>query len=425
MMWVMGVLPLGLLIFTFPVFIVLLATACVLVFGFMNVPPVVLPQMMFGGLDKYTLLAVPFFIFAGELMGQGGISRRIVAWINSMVGSVRGGMAYSTVGASEFFGAISGSSPATVAAIGRLMYPELVQRGYDRRFSLGLVTSSGAIASIIPPSISLILYGAAAEQSVAALFIAGIIPGLLIGLLMVAYIFIRTRGSDRSDLPAFDLRGFIAATRDGFWSLGTPVIILGGIYSGVFTPTEAAGIACVYGILITRYVHREVTWGKLWEITLNSMQLSSKLLIIVAASGAFSWILTISGVPQALVATVSQLSSNPWTVMIGINVLLLVVGCFVDPVSAIVILTPLLAPLAQSVGFDLIHFGIIFTVNLSIGMFTPPFGLNIFTTQTLFKPPLVDLYRGLVPFIVVSLIALGLITYVPALSLWPVSLIIK
>jgi len=425
MVWIMGLLPLGLLALGFPIFIVLLATAIVLIQGFISVPSDVVPQMMFGSLDKYTLLAVPFFIFAGEIMGRGGISRRIVDWINSMVSSVRGGVAYTTVGASEFFGALSGSSTATVVAIGRLMYPALNEQGYDRRFSLGLITSSGAIASIIPPSIMMILYGAAAEESVAALFIAGIIPGLLIGLCMMVYIFIRGRREAVENLAPFSLRKFMSASLDGCWSLGTPIIILGGIYSGVFSPTEAAGVACVYGIIVTRFVYHEVSWKDIWQITLSSVRLSSQLLIIVAASGVFSWLLTISGVPQALVEVVGGVSSNPWSVMIGINIFLLIVGCFVDPVSAIVILTPLLVPLVEAMGFNLIHFGIILCVNLSIGMFTPPFGLNIFATQTMFKVPVTEIYRGLVPFIVVSIVALGLITYFPALSLWPVELMMK
>lgn len=426
MIWVMGLLPLALLALSFPIFIVLLATALVLILGFISVPPDVVPQMMFGSLDKYTLLAVPFFIFAGEIMGRGGISRRIVAWINSMVSGVRGGVAYTTVGASEFFGALSGSSTATVVAIGRLMYPALIEQGYNRRFSLGLITSSGAIASIIPPSIMMILYGAAAEESVAALFIAGIIPGLLIGLFMMFYIFGRAwRHKSTEGLSPFSLRKFIAATTEGCWSLGTPIIILGGIYSGVFSPTEAAGVACVYGIIVTRFVYREVSWKEIWEITLGTVRLSSQLLIIVAASGVFSWLLTISGVPQALVDVVGGFGTDAWSVMIGINIFLLIVGCFVDPVSAIVILTPLLVPLVDSMGFNLVHFGIIMCVNLSIGMFTPPFGLNIFATQTLFKVPVTDIYRGLVPFIFVSIAALGFIIYFPSLSLWPVQMMMK
>lgn len=418
MIWIMAVLPVVLLALSLPIFIVLLLTSMVLIPWFMDVPVDVIPQMVFGSLDKYTLLAVPFFIFAGEIMGRGGISRRIVVWINSMVGGVRGGVAYTTVGAAEFFGALSGSSTATVVAIGRLMYPALEEQGYQRRFTLGLLTSSGAIASIIPPSIMMILFGAAAEVSVASLFIAGIIPGLFVGLSLALYVLIHTWNKKPGTPTPFDIHRFIRASVDSSWALGTPLIILGGIYMGIFSPTEAAGVACVYGVVVSKYIYREVTWKGVWEVTMSSLYLSSQLLIIVAASGIFSWILTISGIPQMLVSVIQGVSSDPWAVMIIINIFLLVVGCFVDPVSAIVILTPLLAPLATLLGFDLIHFGIIMCVNLSIGMFTPPFGLNIFASQSVFKVPVTDIYRGLVPFIVVSFGALAVITYFPSLSLW-------
>ncbi len=422
MIWIMALLPLVLLALSLPIFIVLLLTSMVLIPWFMDVPVDVIPQMVFGSLDKYTLLAVPFFIFAGEIMGRGGISRRIVAWINSIVGGVRGGVAYTTVGAAEFFGALSGSSTATVVAIGKLMYPALEEQGYQRRFSLGLLTSSGAIASIIPPSIMMILFGASAEVSVASLFIAGIIPGLLVGVCLALYVLWHTRNKESGVRMPFDGRRFLRASLDSAWALGTPLIILGGIYMGIFSPTEAAGVACVYGVVVSKYIYREVTWKEVWEVTMNSLYLSSQLLIIVAASGIFSWILTISGVPQMLVDAIRQLSSDPWTVMIIINVFLLIVGCFVDPVSAIVILTPLLAPLAELLGFDPIHFGIIMCVNLSIGMFTPPFGLNIFASQSLFKVPVTEIYRGLVPFIVASVGALAAIVYFPSLSLWLVGI---
>lgn len=425
MIWLMTLLPLVLLALSLPIFIVLLLTSVVLIPWFMDVPADVVPQMVFGSLDKYTLLAVPFFIFAGEIMGQGGISRRIVAWINSIVGGVRGGVAYTTVGASEFFGALSGSSTATVVAIGRLMYPALNEQHYERRFSLGLLTSSGAIASIIPPSIMMILFGAAAEVSVASLFIAGIIPGLLIGLSLMLWVLVHTRHRKSDTGGRFELRRFVRTSIDSAWSLGTPLIILGGIYLGVFSPTEAAGVACVYGLIVSKFIYREVTWKGVWDITLSSLYLSSQLMIIVAASGIFSWILTISGIPQLLVGLIQGVDASPWMVMIIINVFLLVVGCFVDPVSAIVILTPLLAPLAKVLGFDLIHFGIIMCVNLSIGMFTPPFGLNIFAAQSLFKVPVTEIYRGLVPFIAVSICALAAITYFPSLSLWLVSIMAK
>lgn len=415
---IMGALPLALLVLGFPIFIVLLATSGVLILLYMSVPLVLMPQIMFGSIDKYALLAVPFFIFAGEIMGQGGISRRIIDWVMHMFGGFRGSLALTTVGACEFFGAVSGSSPATVAAVGRLIYPSLREHGYGERFSLGLITSSGAIASIIPPSIVMILYGAASEQSIAALFIAGIVPGILIGLLMIAYILLRARRDPIAAAGRFDLKAFLRVTREASWALGTPVVILGGIYTGAFSPTEAAGVAGVYGLFVTRFIYHDISWRSIWAVTKSAVYLSSQILIIVAASGVFSWLLTVSGVPTMLIQLIERLALDQWAVLAVINVFLLLVGCLIDPTSAIVILTPLLVPLVSEVGIDLIHFGMIMAVNLSIGMFTPPFGLNIFTTQAITRVPLMQIYRGVSPFIAVQIVALVFVTYVPALSLY-------
>ncbi len=414
----MVLMPVGLLLLGFPIFIILLATSAIILLFFMNVPLAAVHVVMFGSVDKFALMAVPFFIFAGELMGHGGISKRIIDWVLSIIGGVRGSLALTTVGTCTIFGAISGSSPATVAAVGRLMYPSLRSSGYDEKFSTGLLASSGAIAIVIPPSISMILYGASAEQSVALLFIAGVFPGLLMAALMAAYIyfFAATRGI--REAQGFEFGRFLTASKAGVWALGTPFIILGGIYAGIFSPTEAAGIACVYAIVVTKFIYRDISWRGLWDVSVSSMYLTAQVLIIVAGAGVFSWLLTVSGIPQAAVQAIKGLDVQPWMILLVINVFLLVVGCLLDPGSAILVLTPLLAPIASAIGVDLVHFGVIMTVNLAIGMFTPPFGLNIFVAQALFKAPLSSIYPGLVPFIVINIIALGFVTYVPELSLF-------
>lgn len=418
MEWIMGIVPVILLLLGFPIFVILLATAAIVLIIFAPVPPMAMHINMFGSVDKFALMAVPFFIFAGELMGQGGISKRIVAWVLSIIGGVRGSLALTTVGTCTVFGAISGSSPATVAAVGRLLYDPLRNAGYSERFSSGLLASSGAIAVVIPPSIGMILYGASAEQSVALLFIAGIVPGLLMAFLMAAYIYAFAVRRGIKEASGFSFSAFLKATKEGVWALGTPVIILGGIYAGIFSPTESAGIACVYAIIVTRFIYGDISWKGVWDVSVNSMYLTAQVLIIVAAAGVFSQLLTISGVPQSAVAAIEELNMEPWMVLLVINVFLLLVGCLLDPGSAILVLTPLLAPIALAMGVDLIHFGIIMTVNLAIGMFTPPFGLNIFVTQALFKVPLSSIYPGLVPFIIINLIALGFVTYIPELSLY-------
>lgn len=420
--WVMAILPLALLALGFPIFIVLLATSVVLIVGFTGMPLAMAAQIMFGSLDKFVLLAVPFFIFAGELMSRGGISERIVNWVLAMLGGVRGSLGYTTVATCEFFGTMSGSSPATVAAVGRLLYPSLRAHGYDARFAVGIVTSSGAIAAIIPPSLVMILYGIAAEQSIAALFLGGFLPGILIGLMVAGWVYVYARRNDIREGGGFSLAAIGRATRAGAWALGTPIVILGGIYAGVFSPTEAAGVAGIYALVVTLFVYREIDWRGVLEVASNSVVLTAQVMVIVAAAGVFSWLLTVSGVPQAIVAFIKGLEAEAWIVLLVINVFLLIVGCLIDPASALLILTPLLAPVVKAVGVDLVHFGIIMTVNLSIGMFTPPFGLNIFVSQSLFDVPLKDIYRGLAPFIAINIAALAIITYVPWLSLWLPSL---
>jgi len=414
----MTVVPVGLLLLGFPIFIILLATSLIILLFFMDVPLVQVHIVMFGSVDKFALMAVPFFIFAGELMGIGGISKRIIDWVLSIIGWVRGSLALTTVGTCTIFGAISGSSPATVAAVGRLMYHPLRESGYDEKFATGLLASSGAIAVVIPPSITMILYGASAEQSVALLFVAGFIPGLLMAGLMAAYIyyFAVTRGIH--DGQPFQMSVFLKASKQGVWALGTPFIILGGIYAGVFSPTEAAGIACVYAIIVTKFIYRDISWRNLWDVSVSSMYLTAQVLIIVAGAGVFSWLLTVSGIPQAATAFIQGMDVSPWVILLVINVFLLIVGCLLDPGSAILVLTPLLAPIAAAIGVDLVHFGVIMTVNLAIGMFTPPFGLNIFVAQALFKAPLSSIYPGLVPFIIINIVALGFVTYIPGLSLF-------
>lgn len=412
------VVPALTLIVGFPIYLVLLATSAVAVLWYMNVPSMLIPQIMFGGLDKFALLAVPFFIFAGDIMARGGVSRRIVDCILALFGRARAARPITTIAASEFFGAVSGSSPATVAAMGKLMYPSLREGGYSEKFSLGLITSAGGIASVMPPSILMILYGASAEQSVAELFAAGVIPALLLGFGTLLYILWYSR---RVNSPPEEKRSFSQVVKlvvNALPALGTPVVILGGIYSGVFSPTESAGVAGIYGILVTKFIYRELTWKELWDVVHSSSRLTAQILIVVAASGVFSWVLTTSGVPQALVQYVSATGETYWSTLLIINIFLLIIGCLVDPISAIVLFTPILIPIVQYLGIDLIHFGVIMAVNLSIGMFTPPFGLNIFTSHALFGARMSTICAGLVPFIIVQLLVLMLITYVPVLSLF-------
>jgi len=417
MVWVVSLLPLVLLALGFPFFLILLATVAVVLTFFADVPATAVHQVIFSSLDKYALLAVPFFIFAGDLMGRGGVSARLVRWVTSMIGNVRGSLPFTALGTATVFSAISGSTAATVAAVGGLTYKRLRDNGYNEKFSSGLLISAGAIDNLIPPSIGFILYGIASDTSVVKLFAAGILPGLVLAGSFAAYIwYYAWRMGDRSGKP-FDMREFIAATRDGVWSIAAPVFILGGIYSGVFSPTEAAGIACVYAIIVVVLVYRELGWADVFHTAAKSMYLTAQIFIIVAVAGVYSWLLTINGFSQALTELVTDMKVSPWMVLLAINLLLLAVGMFLDTASSILVLTPLLVPIAKTIGVDPVHFGVIMIMNLSIGTFTPPFGINIFVGQAVFKAPLSSVYPGLVPFIIAALFALAIVTYVPQLSL--------
>jgi C4-dicarboxylate transporter DctM subunit len=416
-------LPLVLMVLGFPFFLLLLATATIAIVGFTSVPPVAVLQIMFGSIGNFALLAVPFFIFAGELMARGGMARRLVAVVMALFGGFRGSTPITTVGAATLYGAISGSTAATVAALGPIFYPQLRKDGYNEKFATGIITCTGFIDNIIPPSIAMILFCAAAEQSVIKLFAAGIVPGLVLAGLMSLYIYLYSLTQRVAAGRPFQWQAFAVAMREGVWAVGAPVIIFGGIYGGVFSPTEAAGAACVYVAVVTMVLYREISWREFWEISVNSMYLTAQIFLIVAVAGVFSWLLTTSGVARTAVDFIAHMEMPPWMVLLVINVFLLIVGCFIDTASSILVLTPLLLPIAQAIGVDPIHFGIIVVVNLSIGTFTPPFGVNIFVAQAIFKVPLGTIYAGLVPFIAVTILGLMIITYVPELSLWLVRLI--
>lgn len=413
----LAILPLLLLAVGTPVFLVFMTAVAVTMMFVMPLPPVALQQVLFGGLDNYALLAIPFFVFAGELMSTGGIAHRLINWAMAMVGRVPGSLGVATVGASTAIGAISGSSVAAVAALGKTLYPKLVDSGYGKERAGGLLASSGAIDIVIPPSIAMILYGLAAEQSIPRLFMAGVLPGLLMAAMMAGFIIIV---AVRQGIPSegrFEPRIAWQATKEAFWALLMPVFVLGGIYYGLFSPTEAGGFACLYAILVALFVYRTMTVRDVIRTAGSAAMLSGQIMIIVAAASVITWMLTTQGVPQAIIAWINALQLDAPTFLLAVNAMLLVIGCFLDPTSAILVFAPLLVPIAISLGIDPIHFGIVMTINLAIGMFTPPFGLNIFVAQSVTGLPAHTLYRGVAPFVIVLVLALIIITYIPALSL--------
>jgi C4-dicarboxylate transporter DctM subunit len=411
------VLPIVLLCIGLPIYLILLISSLAAIMFVVDVPLATMQTNMFGGLDSFPLLAIPFFILAGEIMGQGGIARRVIVWVTALTGSARGSLPITAIASSELFGAMSHTAVGTVAAVGRLVYPALRNGGYNDRFTVSLIASSGAIAVVIPPSIAMILYSMSAQQSAVALFTAGIIPSLLIGLVDAIYVVFYSRRGNVAVGAKASWPTIRAATKDASWALGTPIVIFGGIYGGIFTPTEAAGVAAIYSIIVTMFIYRDIGWYELWHITLSSVFLISQILIIVTAAGIYSWLLTTSGIPQQIVAGMEALHLHTWQTLLIVNLGLLLVGSFLEPPAAIMILTPLLLPLMQAAGVHPVHFGIIMAVNLSIGMYTPPFGLNLFASQAIFKQPLATIYRGVVPFVVINFATLMLISYVPWFSM--------
>jgi len=378
----------------------------------------VVVQGLTGTINNLVLLSVPGFIFAGTVMGRGGMAVRLINWVSAFLGRIPGGMALTTISAAELFGAISGSSAATVAALGQVLDRGLRAQGYGERFALGLITSSGAIAIIIPPSITMILFAVMTNASVGRLFIAGIVPGLVVGACAAVYCVWYAWRHKITSGRSWKASEMISTTREVMWTLGAPLIIFGGIYGGFATPTEASMLVSVYAVIVSVYVYRDLKWKDIWDITHETALLSAKLFIIVAAAGVFSWILAAEAVPQKIVGLVESYELSPWMVLLVINIILLLVGMFVDPNSAVILFAPLLWPMAQHAGVDLIHFGIIFTVNLAIGMFSPPFGLNIFVSCSIFRVPSARVTRSVVPFFLAYLIALMLVTYLPILSLF-------
>ena len=416
-----AVVPLILLVGGVPIFVALLAAALGGIVLSTN-PIQAIHSAMYGSLDIFPLLAVPLFIYAGDIMSRGGIARRLIELILTVVGAIRGSLGIATVGASAIFGVMSGSSVACVAAIGKLTVPALRKNGYGNTFSSSLVTATGVIDVIIPPSIPMIIYGIAAQQSVPQLFLAGFVPGILISIALALYVMYYAKKKDIPITPRPNWATIRQSSKGAIWAALAPIVIFGGIYGGLFTPTEAAGVACIYTIIISMFVYREITWADLWRITVDSATLSAQILIIVSAAGAFAWLITTSGLPTRLVAEVGSWGLSTWMLLLAINVILLFVGSVLEPPAAILLLTPLLTPLAYAAGVHPIHFGIIVTVNLAIGLFMPPFGLNLFTSHALFKTPLPDLYRGVLPFLGIYLVMLMLITYIPAITLAPLAL---
>jgi C4-dicarboxylate transporter DctM subunit len=368
--------------------------------------------------EQFTLLAIPFFLLSGAFMTTGGVAKRMIAFANACIGHLRGGLAMASVMACMLFAAVSGSSPATVVAVGSIVIAGMVKAGYTQSFAAGVVCNAGTLGILIPPSIVMVVYGAATETSVGRLFMAGVVPGIVLGLMLMVAIYVRARWLQLPKQPRASLREVALAGRQSLWGLMLLVIILGGIYGGVFTPTEAAAVAAVYAFFIAVFVYGDIGMRDVPRVLVDAGRVTVMLMFIVANALLFAHVLTTERIPQTIAEQIVGMGLQSWQFLIVVNVLLLIAGAFMEPTGIILILAPILFPIASRLGIDPVHLGIIMVVNLEIGMVTPPVGLNLFVTSGITGMSVMGVVRAALPWLMVLLVFLVIVTYVPQLALW-------
>jgi len=368
--------------------------------------------------EHFTLMAIPFFVLAGSFMTTGGVAKRMIRFAVATVGHFHGGLAIASVMACCLFAAVSGSSPATVVAVGSIVIAGMVRSGYPQSFAAGVVCNAGTLGILIPPSIVMVVYGAATETSVGALFMAGVVPGISLGILLMIAIYIVARIKNYPRQPRASGKEVMAAARDSFWGLALIFIILGGIYGGVFTPTEAAAVAAVYAFLVAVFVYRDIGFRQVPDVLIDAAKVTIMLMFIIVNALLFAHVLTTERIPQIIAEQIIAWDMQAWQFLIVVNILLLVAGMFMEPTGIILILAPILFPIAMQLGIDPVHLGIIMVVNLEIGMVTPPIGLNLFVTAGITKMSIGQVVRAASPWLILLLAFLVIITYVPAISLW-------
>ncbi|PWM76046.1 MAG: C4-dicarboxylate ABC transporter permease [Bacillota bacterium] len=405
------------LLMSLPIGVSLGLSTIITLWCYTTTPMYIVIQNIFSGLNSFSLMAIPFFMLAGNLMGLGGISRRIVNFCDALIGAVTGGLGHVAIAASMIFAAISGSAPATVSAIGTMMIPDMEKNGYDKDYATALCASAGTIGVIIPPSIPFVIYCVVAGESVGTLFIAGIVPGILIGagLMLVNFLVSKKygyKGVAKSKRPKL-----WATFKDSFLALLTPVIILGGIYAGIFTPTESAVVAVFYSLLVGTLVYKELDLKTIFESLRSTAELNGSANLAVGLSMAFSAYLTMAQIPATIGDFITSNISSGTFIILFMLVILLIVGLFVDNISACLVLTPIFLPIVTSIGYDPIHFGVIMTVALAIGFCTPPFGSNLFVASSITGLRIEAICKRIIPFILSMIICLLLITFIPAISM--------
>jgi len=375
-------------------------------------------QKMFSSLNSATLMAIPGFVFAGIIMSKGGISYYLIESLKSWVGHIRGGLAVVTILACMIFAAISGSSPATAAAIGSIMIPGMVKAGYSKRYAMGLVAASGTLGILIPPSIPLIIYGSVAEESIGKLFTAGILPGLLLGGILLISAIIHARVNNYGRLPKETMEQRWKKSGKAVWGFALPVLILGGIYTGIVTPTEAAFVASFYGVIVSVFIYREMDWKKFIDVTKESINITAMIFLIIASAMIFGMFLTTEQIPQDFTAWVEAHAANKWIFLIAINLMFFILGMFLEAIAIILITLPILLPVLAMFDINVIHFAIIMTINMELAMITPPVGLNLFVVSGISKEKVGEVVRGVIPFFGLMILALVLVVIFPEIALF-------
>ncbi len=401
-----------------PVSISLGLTVLTFIFGFTDVPVESVALKLFTGIEKFEIMAIPFFILAGNFLTHGGVAKRMINFATSMVGHWHGGLGLAAVVACALFAAVSGSSPATVVAIGSILIPAMVKAGFPKEFGAGVVTTAGGLGILIPPSIVMVMYSVTTNTSVGALFMAGVIPGIMLAFLLGLTTWWRARRGNYPRLPKASWGDRLKALRESIWGLLLIVVVMGGIYSGLFTPTEAAAMSAVYAFIVAVFVYKDLTLKDVPRMLLNSANMSAMLLYIITNAVLFSFVLANENIPQQLADWLVGMGLGPIAFLLVVNLLLLVAGNFMEPSSIILILAPILFPVAVQLGIDPIHFGILIVVNMEIGMCTPPVGLNLYVASGIAKMGMTELTKAVGPWLLTMLAFLALVTYVPSVSLW-------
>lgn len=417
LLFIIVLVAVGMLALGFEMFLVLGGLGLMVKAGFFaSLPELVVSQRIVGGVNHSTLLAIPFFIFAAEIMASGQIARRLTDLVKAMLGHRRSGIGHSTIAGCAAFGAVSGSAPATVAALGRIMYPELKKAGYRDPFALGLIISSAETALLIPPSITLIIYGWLTGTSIIGLFAGGLAIGIFLALMFAIYTQWESWRCGAQGSARLSWRQRLSVLAAAGWALGMPVIILGGIYGGYFTPTEAAAVSVVYALLVESLIYRELSFKKLFDIAVRAAVTNAVIFVLLGVAALLAYMITLAQIPGVVVDFLDTIDASPILFLLIVNVMFLIAGMFIDPNSALLILVPALWPVAQQFGIDPVHFGLIVTLNICIGMITPPFGLDIFVASSTLRKPVLTIISGVWPFIGINILTLLIVTYVPQLS---------